>query len=100
MTDKELDELKGIVKAVIPGQDYKEKGYREYYDKLTPEAMLELIADVQQARKERDWLAYKLEDSLACCSLDKNNYCDIYDCISCKYIDKEEWLKTAKEATK
>ena len=55
-----------------------------------------LIADVQQARKERDWLADTLSFNETC--LDPNNIDKCIaeadnNCVDC-------WLKAAKEAVK
>ena len=50
-------------------------------------------------KAERDWLAYKLEDGLACNPPKNAAYCEKHSCSECKYSSKAAWLKSAREAT-
>ena len=63
-----------------------------------PTAVLELIAELRQARRERDWLASQLEG--ACYSAEDAEYCSLHDCNDCKYTSAKVWLEAAKEAVK
>ena len=63
-----------------------------------PAAVLELIAELRQVRRERDWLASQLEG--ACYSAEDAEYCSLHDCNDCKYTSAEVWLEAAKEAVK
>lgn len=126
MTNTELDELESKAKAATPGP-WQHPGRAlvasrmsedqplvcncisqkfaqapkdaTYIAAANPAVILELIAELQQARKERDWLAKNLERSEACYSAGDCYYCLTRgSCSECKYTTKEHWLKAAKEA--
>jgi len=62
-----------------------------------------LIADVQQARKERDWLAQRLAYENCCTPNERKEkpaYCLEHSCKECGLSSKNAWHKAAKEATK
>ena len=114
MTDKELNKLESKAKKVKNGHlsvhydpqvqiDYwvnvEDKADALFIAAANPAAIIDLIAELRKARKERDWLAYKLEDGLAC-NPPNGAYCDSHSCDECEYISKDMWLKAAREATK
>jgi len=95
MSDEELDALEATAKAATPGH------FRN--------AVLDLIAELRQARRERDWLAGKLADH--CSEQDSSvysaasEYCTmcksrcIFPYTECSDINRKLWLNAAKEAT-
>ena len=54
MTDAELEKLESMAKDVHP----------KYWKQSASQCVLELIAELRQARKERDWLAVNLANGL------------------------------------
>ena len=65
---------------------------------VSPAVVLDLITELRQARRERDWLASQLEG--ACYSAEDAEYCSLHDCNDCKYTSAKVWLEAAKEAVK
>lgn len=122
MTDDELDALEAAAKAATPGpwKHYNYKGSdcvtvsgKVFLPRLeisvadtafiaaaNPAAVLELIAELRQARRERDWLVERMPNTQC---PDGKAECDArvptaggkvcYSCLLC-------WLEAAKEATK
>lgn len=121
MTDAELSALEAAAKAATPGPWYN-IGCSTIKSEIThsdivndedcflikdddcafiaaanPSAVLDLIAELRQARRERDWLA-KYIAGLKCPEIAQFVSCDFAPrgstpkCIEC-------WLKEAKEAT-
>ena len=118
MTDVELSALEAKAKAATPGPWETKEGpdFSEilansknialvgsqhkdaaYIATANPAVVLELIKDLRQARKERDWLAEKLESNTVCC-LPENEECGCSFCSDCGYCTYEGWLNAAKEA--
>ena len=117
MTDKEINKLESKAKAVKNGHlsvhydpqvqiDYwvnvEDEADAKFIAYANPAAIIDLIAELRKARKERDWLAYKLEDELFCSNPpDINHYCSD-KCSNCIYgtgKTRAEWLEEAREAT-
>jgi len=110
MTDTELNELEAKAKAATQGtwmSDYygvytqneislpRNPEDCKYIAAANPAVVQELISELKQVRKERDWLADTLSFNETC--LDPNN---IDKCIA--EADKncvDCWLNAAKEAT-
>lgn len=109
MTDTELDALEAAAKAATPGpweyddadEDMAALGAENqrvkdaaYIAAANPSTVLELIQELRQARKERDWLAEQIGGNLPCppysILIDEAD-CDNECCEDC-------WLKAAKEA--
>ena len=106
MTDKELNAIEIAAKAVPHGPLKKDMlGINNelgiYLAVASPDAILELIAELKQVTRERDWLAEHMPNrrcpngktSYTCndwCHTAGGNVC--YNCLLC-------WLKAAKEAT-
>ena len=58
------------------------------------------MTELEQVKKERDWLAQMLENDLACyMPNDHGEYCASHKCSGCKYMTKEIWLEAAKKET-
>lgn len=74
MTDAELEALERVLKNMLHGKSVLSKTQA-----IKPEGVLELIAELRQTRKERDWLADKLE--------------------SIEWPLLTTWIEVAKEAT-
>ena len=96
MTDAELDELeaKAIAAKKAVGCERSLQADSDYIKVSRPWRILELIEDLQQTRKERDWIINNVISNGHC------HYPDIYmrrECIF--YVCKDCWLKTAKEKT-
>ena len=129
MTDTELSILESLAKAATPGPWEVDSLYnirsedkvivlvsktymsREptnenaaYIAAANPAVILKLIAELRQARKERDWLAENMPNSYSECHCPEGHYkpdCEpeptaggkiCYECLLC-------WLEAAKEAT-
>ena len=100
MTDTELDELEAKAKATreAVGCERSLQADHDYIMASRPWRILDLIEDLRQTRRERDWLAKQLEDDLVCYP-PNDSYCDSHDCSGCKYTSNATWLKAAREAT-
>ena len=108
MTDEELEAIEGAALNALPVKDKTAMcdslgNLCIFHDIASPEAILKLITDLKQARKERDWLSYQLEEM-------NQNLCDFEDEIAIEYYysipfptvlrSRDEWIKAAKEAIK
>ena len=110
MTDTELDALEAKAKAATSGPWWELDTEKDttvdnqivkdsiYIAAANPAVILELIAELRQVRRERDWLASQLEG--ACYSAEDAEYCSLHDCNDCKYTSAKVWLEAAKEAVK
>ena len=98
MTDAELNELeaKAIAAKEADGCERSLQTDTEYIKASRPWKILELIAELRQARKERDWLAYQLEKNLACYPPNDND-CSVCNRLDCTYTSHTSWLKAAKK---
>ena len=110
MTDEELDELeaKAIAAKEAAGCERSLQTDTEYIKASRPWRILDLIEDLRQIRKERDWIISNVVSNGNLCPCFKEG-CPVrthlaryvallrennsINCINC-------WLKTAKEATK
>ena len=101
MTDAELEELESKAKAAkeAVGCERRFQTDTEYIKASRPWKILKLIKELRQTRRERDWLADRMEESLAC-NPPSDAYCDKHSCDGCKYTSKDMWLKVARKATK
>ena len=114
MTDKELNELEEKAKAATPGPwdsggvevflggwnphiaMCNSEDNAEYIAAANPAVILELITELKQARKERDWLANTISFDGQC-----NNPNNIDKCIAEADKNCEDcWIQAAKESTK
>lgn len=139
MTDAELSELERLAKEATPGpwpQGKEDKEFvlyngtficgcnsaimrngdvidgktnARYIAAANPAAILELIAELRQTRKERDWLAITLAEHCneqASSVYDAaSQHCTMCNCRclfpykECSIINDLLWLQAAKEAT-
>ena len=94
MTDEELDSFEVAAKKMI---ETSCGPFASFYNEDFSKVILDLIASLRQTRKERDWLAEKLESNTFCC-LPDNEECGCSFCSECEYGTYEGWLNAAKEA--
>ena len=99
MTDAELSALEAGAKEATEIVGWNVPAWEEYIKSIDPAAILELIAELRQARKERDWLA-EHRPARYCPTVEKWETCLVdvpghklpKACIQC-------WIDRAKEAT-
>ncbi len=97
MTDEELDAIEAKANAARSaiGAESSLQADCAYIEATRPRQILNLIADLRQARKERDWVITMALDDADLCSNNQN--CD-QDNIS-DAVCLECWRKAAREAT-
>ena len=109
----DLDQLEVTAKAATPGPwTHGEKAYlwlgdernQLYIAAANPDVVLELIAELQQTRRERDWLASQRYpqgpgDTRGCPSLERYSKCDnVGSCgVHSHKKCRECWLNAAKK---
>lgn len=129
MTDAELSALEAAAKAATPGP-WRHPGRALVVSRMSedeplvcdciseqfaqapknaafiaaanPAAILELIAEMRQTRRERDWLARQLDFENCCVPSDlkeEPGYCLEHECVECGLSSANAWLDAAKEAT-
>ena len=99
MTNEELNEIEdAIKKAVVAPWVNVAGGCPHYIIRARPSNLLNVITELKQIEKERDWLIENLTNTI--CTIGSSEYCLSHECEDCKYVNPEYWLKAAKEATK
>lgn len=104
MTDDNLKQLEHV--AIECGHVTHDAEW--WWENCHPDMVQNLIAELRQVRRERDWLAKMLVENSDCFPPYKTEitpvgeyyytYCRTHDCEGCMYATIEHWLKAAKEA--
>lgn len=124
MTDAELSSLEDAARAATPGPweyDVEQGEYHgvwaggryivpslhidadncKYIAAANPKVILGLLAELRQAKAERDWLARQLDFENCCVPSDLTEdpgYCLEHECMECGLSSAGAWLDAAKEA--
>lgn len=101
MTDIELDTLELCTRGAMTDSWYTKTTSADdataaFIAAANPAAILELIAELRQAKAERDWIIEQIENGWPCPPTSDEFVGDCDKEMSCK----DCWIKAAKEATK